>query len=354
MDGSFQASELIKKYLNDLRSLVSPEAFDSGTDTNVENPLSTIQNIEYLTDVAISSESDDGGDLEGMLFALFDSSAGFSLLNFLEDTVKTNDKEIKESKVHALKFIAKTIKILSIPSYWGPYAVNICTTLMNLFDREEKERTSLLLPLKNMLRLSISTAQSSTEAAALVSIGTAEASTTIGGIGGTDNKFSLSSIMTAEAIDIDAAYNILLREIKNSKNNKTCIGEILKTLGLLVAAFPHHPNTRSNAPTILDHCNRALKKNFPSKDPQMPIIAGAFSCLDRLLVHYTNDAQSNRDLFGDLLQCIASITQVNRYGMASKALRLLRNHALLFQAHIGAHIRVYDLLLQCCNASQVF
>ena len=108
---------------------------------------------------------------------------------------------------------------------------------------------------------------------------------------------------------MDLLYDFLITEIKQTKySSKTIKGETLKLLGLLVHAFPHHPNTLNAIESILSVCESVLQKNFGAVgskgEPELGPIAGAFSCIDRCLFNFEEKFTNNENLWKNALQTI--------------------------------------------------
>jgi hypothetical protein len=98
-----------------------------------------------------------------------------------------------------------------------------------------------------------------------------------------------------------------------------------------------------------------LKRNFEKdSQPELSVIAGCFSCMDRCM---QIDELSNESITFLWACCLKSITaasseDVHRYMMTSKALRFLKNHVGDFKSLISLNIQqIHSSLLACCKAN---
>lgn len=306
--------DLLEKLLVDLHSCIESE--DSKIDC-----VSLVANIE-----AIALAEMEPSDLEYTTSLLFTSISPPSLLLFLEDSSRSKDREIISAKKNALKFLAQFIKIM-------PYMVekigpDVFKTLLGLFKKETsgEVKSCLLLPAKNLLR---------------------------------NPKFAIAFESDEAELSVDSIYKILLDELHQSasKVGKGLRCEALKTLGLLVFAFPVHPATLSSVNSILTLCEQVLQQNFSKscKEPDFSAIAGAFSCLDRCLVQFEDRYANSADLWKFLLQAVMATTSsdTSRYAACNKAVRLISHHAELFQQLIGLNAGTsYSLLYNMHTAGK--
>ena len=289
--------DLLEKLLVDLHSSIEGE--ESKIDC-----VSLVANIE-----AIALAEMEPADLEYTTSLLFTSTSPPSLLIFLEDSSRSKDKEIIGAKKNALKFLAQFIKVM-------PYMVDktgpeIFKTLLALFKKETsgEVKSCLLLPAKNLLR---------------------------------NPSFGAGFETEGSELTVETVYKILLDELHQSasKVGKGLRCEALKTLGLLVFAFPVHPATTQSITPVLTLCENVLQQNFSKtcKDPDFSAIAGAFSCLDRCLVQFEEKYANSVDLWKFLLQAVMATTSsdTSRYSACNKAVRLISHHAELF-AHLIGH-----------------
>eukprot|EP01032_Pedospumella_encystans_P011471 gene11471-13332_t len=306
--------DLLEKLLVDLHSSIESE--DSKIDC-----VSLVANIE-----AIALAEMESSDLEYTTSLLFTSVSPPSLLMFLEDSSRCKDREIISAKKNALKFLAQFIKIM--PLMVEKIGPGIFRTLLELFKKEAsgEVKSCLLLPAKNILR---------------------------------NSNFASTFESDSAELTVESVYKILLDELHQSasKVGKGLRCEALKTLGLLVFAFPVHPATLSSIPAILTLCENVLQQNFSKtcKEPDFSAIAGAFSCLDRCLVQFEDRYANSADLWKFLLQAVMATTSsdTSRYAACNKAVRLISHHAELFAQLIGLNASTsYNLLYSMHTAGK--
>ena len=155
---------------------------------------------------------------------------------------------------------------------------------------------------------------------------------------------------------VEDMYQLFLENVLFAKVSKGLRGELLKSLGLLVWAYSDFPATIKNVSKILDICSHTLKKNFENNtDPDLSAIAGSFSCLDKCLFYYENQFQNHVDTWKYLFLSILAVNQDNlhRYTIVSKALRLLKNHGILFRIYIGLNsMKIYNAILTCYHSDK--
>lgn len=312
--------ELLEKLLVDLHSSIESE------DLQVD-AVSLVANIE-----ATALAEMDLADLEYTTTLIFQSTSPPSMLKFLIDSSRSKDKEIISAKKHALKFMALFVKVM--PFMVEKYSVEVMKTLLELFKKETSGEVKgcLLLPAKNLLRRAYKSE---------------------------DGRSSAFSLMSAEDVELEAIYRILIAELNQSasKVGKGLRSEGLKTLGLLVAYFPSEPATVQVIDSILSLCENNLTQNFAKtcKEPDFSAIAGSFSCLDRCLSHFEERYAGSASLWRYLLQAVMATTQADtsRYSASSKAVRLISHHAELFQSLIGLNAsQSYNLLYQMFGAEK--
>eukprot|EP01032_Pedospumella_encystans_P012088 gene12088-14007_t len=306
--------DLLEKLLVDLHSSIESE--DSKIDC-----VSLVANIE-----ASALAEMEASDLEYTTSLLFTSVSPPSLLMFLEDSSRCKDREIISAKKNALKFLAQFIKIMPLMvERNGP---DIFRILLELFKKETsgEVKSCLLLPAKNILR---------------------------------NLNFASAFESDSAELTVESVYKILLDELHQSasKVGKGLRCEALKTMGLLVFAFPVHPATLSSIPAILTLCENVLQQNFSKtcKEPDFSAIAGAFSCLDRCLVQFEDRYANSADLWKFLLQAVMATTSsdTSRYAACNKAVRLISHHAELFAQLIGLNASTsYNLLYSMHTAGK--
>jgi hypothetical protein len=305
--------DVLEKLLLDLYSTLENE--DSKID-----PISLVANIE-----AVALGDLEASDLEYVTTLLFDSSSPPSLIQFLIDSSRTKDKELVKAKCNALKFIAQFIKLTA--STIQSVALKLIKTCLDLLKKEDSGETkaALLLPVKNVLRCCCRS-----------------------GSGG-----NVLFRIDPEVLNLEGVYKTLIDELKyNKKITKGTKSETFKVLGLLVASYPDHAITITNVDFVLNICETTLAQNFSNKSKESPdfaSIAGTFSCLDRCLFEFEGRFANNADLWKYLLQAVVAASQpdVFRYAATNKALRLIRNHAELFQSLIGANAsKSYEVVLE--------
>lgn len=306
--------DLLEKLLVDLHSSIESE-------DNKIDCVSLVANIE-----AIALAEMESSDLEYTTSLLFTSVSPPSLLMFLEDSSRCKDREIISAKKNALKFLAQFIKIM--PLMVEKIGPDIFRTLLELFKKETsgEVKSCLLLPAKNILR---------------------------------NSNFASTFESDSAELTVESVYKILLDELHQSasKVGKGLRCEALKTLGLLVFAFPVHPATLSSIPAILTLCENVLQQNFSKtcKEPDFSAIAGAFSCLDRCLVQFEDRYANSADLWKFLLQAVMATTSsdTSRYAACNKAVRLISHHAELFAQLIGLNASTsYNLLYSMHTAGK--
>jgi hypothetical protein len=305
--------ELLEKLLIDLHASIESE--DLRVDAS-----SLVTNIE-----AVALAELEPGELEYATYLLFESSSPPSLLVFLTDSSRAKDKDIISAKKHALKFMALYTKLM--PGLVGRRGADIIKTLIELFKKETsgEVKSCLLLPVKNILRRSVAGS---------------------GAVAGEP-----AGAMQAEDLQLELVFRVIIEELSQSasKVGKGLRCEGLKTLGLLVAAFPAEQATLQSVDSVLALCEAVLQQNFAKncKEVDFSAIAGAFSCLDRCLAHFEEKYANSAELWRCLLQAVMATTaaDTSRYAASSKAVRLISHHAELFQSLIGLNARQsYDLL----------
>lgn len=153
-------------------------------------------------------------------------------------------------------------------------------------------------------------------------------------------------------------YDYLLDTLREKTKTSTTVKcEILKVLGLMIKAFTNQTSTRDQYDKIVRFSFVLLEKQFEANsDPELSIIAGCFSCLDRCLFFLGNFPQTSIK-FDTLYAClfksikVATSGDVVRYAMANKALRLLKHHAGSFKQLIALNITpLHKVILSACQA----
>ena len=126
---------------------------------------------------------------------------------------------------------------------------------------------------------------------------------------------------------------------------------LTKVQGLLIANYPHDAATVDAVPLIVTRAKMLLDALFAGTGPSFPLIAGAFSCVDRLLFEYSHcfDAKALEALWVQLTAVIGSIDKQVRFNAAAEALHLLSNHAALWRLQVG---RDPDAALAMLRAAQ--
>lgn len=258
-----------------------------------------------------------------MLALLFDSETPPSLLKYINSTMKIKDKDILVSKREIFKKIGEMVKIIR-PDEIDPFSGSIFQSAFDVICREEASdvRTAAFSPIKNILRS--------------------------------------SSLASGLNFSLESTFSTLLDSITHDKKlSKGVKAEILKALGLLVLAFPRNQITVSYIEKVLKQAFIVLEKNFEksgSSDPEFPVIAGSYSCLDRCLIAFPSYFSSTNltFLWSCLLKSILVATQgeLSRYEMCSKALRLLKSHAHFFRKMIALNItKVHSSMVFCSKSN---
>ena len=306
--------DILERLLFDLRSSI--EQNDS-----VLTPIIIVENI------AAHAFGEEMGDIdqEYVSHLLLQSESPPNLLIFLRDSPHSKGvAEITKAKAAALKFLARYIKHTeSIEQF----ALLAFTTFYNCFVQEESNivKVACLLPLNNILRR-CEQAHSHDDI-------TGNAS------GGFDD---LGRILSPDEINLTTVFSMFVKELQASK--KKSLGmrcELFKLLGLIIAAYFAYESVSSGITTVVELCLHELKKNFSAscKDPELSILAGCFSCLDRCLFlpQIKVRLENNSDLWEYLLKAVSAVSSndLTRYAAASKALRLVKHHSKLFRILIG-------------------
>lgn len=306
--------DLLEKLLVDLHASIDSE--DQRVDA-----VSLVASIE-----AIAFGEMDATDLEFSCSLLLRSTAPPSLMKFLFDSSRSKDKEIIGAKKHALKFLALYCKVMA--QIVSNFAEEMVVGLIDLFRKETsgEVKACLLLPVKNILRTSIGPPQK-----------------------------PFSGVID----ELEPTYRVILDELNQSpsKISKGMRCEGLKSLGLLVAAFPAEPATVQAVTAILALCQGVLQTNFAKgcKEVDFSAIAGAFSCLDRCLCHFEDRFSNSAELWRCLLQAVMAATaaDTSRYAACAKAARLIAHHAELFRDLIGLNAQQsYGLVAGMCAADK--
>lgn len=300
--------ELLEKLLVDLHASIDSEDLrvDAGN---------LVANIE-----AIAFSDMDTTDQEYSTTLLFQSSMPPSMMKFLADSSRTKDKEIVSAKKNALKFLALYCKIHA--QHIERFGATVFGELIELFRKETsgEVKSCLLLPAKNILR--------------------------------TFSSPGTRSNLDASSFQLELTFRVMIEELSqsSSKVSKGLRCEGLKTLGLLVVAFPSHESTCSSIGSVLALCEGVMRQNFSSnvKEVDFSAIAGAFSCLDRCLGNFEDRFANSAELWRCLLQAVMATTaaDTSRYAACSKAARLISHHAELFQELIGLNAAQSHKLLQ--------
>ena len=111
---------------------------------------------------------------------------------------------------------------------------------------------------------------------------------------------------------------------------------------------------------IIKYAFLLMEQQFQSSSPELAIITGCYSCLDRCF-HRLNVGHSivNSDKLKELYAClyksieIATGGEIQRYAMSSKALRLLKNHATRFTQLISLNIEKIHSVVFACYKSDI-
>jgi len=297
--------EVLEKFLSDLFQTTNGDKSSS-------DALPLVQNIENFTD------SEESSIHQSSIFNyLVQSESPPSLLSFLKAACRNKDKDLIKAKVAAIKFLNTFIKVKHIPELEG-ISTQIFESCLEIFRRDESNEVKAvsLLPLKILLRKK------------LIIVADEEGS---------------------NLIFLEHAYKLLIDEFMGKKPSRGAKCEILKVLGLLLYCFPKTKQTLQYSDKILDICSRTLKLNFTnnsgSKEPELPAIVGAFSCLDRFLQLYPDKYFDDKELWIYIVKALkkAAMEDLFRFAMVGKALRLLKNHANRLQTYIGANsMQAYD------------
>jgi hypothetical protein len=316
--------DVIEKLLTDLHGSI--ESRDS-----YANSVAIVASIES---VALGEIDSLELDICSNLF--FSSTNPPSLLEYIIQTARFKDREVIKAKVSALKFIAQFLK--TYPEQTDIHGAKITLILIDSFKKEEsgEVKAALLLPLKNIFRCRL--LQWSR-------------------VGGADDADFQGQPLNPVLIKLEQTYLAILDELRYGKKlTKGVICESLKLLGILVGAYALEQSTVQYVPIIINLCNQTLKENFkPScKDPDFPAIAGSFSCLDRIFFHYEENCDNSSELWKYLLQTVQTVNSpdVSKFAAAGKAVRLIKNHAGLFQNLIGLNASQSYAIIMAAHKSE--
>jgi hypothetical protein len=288
-------------------------------------------------DVDASAPGDAAGSLDEGAAVLLTSEAPQNIFIVLTATLRTKDRLIIKAKLALLKLLAFLIKEGVVPPKYYGLVLDSCS---DIFRREESNevKTHFLYPIKKILR--------KCEPKAVA--------TTYSGItSDTADPPSWSGIFSA-----DAFFSVLIDEYAHNKQAKGLRATIQATLGHLVRFTYGGTEFASFASKATNLAWGTLKSNFfeTNKDPDLPGVAGALSCIDRCLRDNVSVVSINfTDLWKVLLMAITSVNNpsVARYAHINKAIRLVRNHAALFYDNIGAASQQsYTALYQCIQADK--
>jgi hypothetical protein len=312
---------------------------DLSDETNGADPANIVDNIEalVLSDVSVS-------ETELSVNLILKSESPPSLIHFVNKFIRSKDKALVKAKIGALKFIYRYLKLVG--KYFDRFALSSVTMLLDIWRREDsgEVRAALLLPIKIIFKYCQRFGYSE-------NLGSAEA---------LDSRLE---IMNVDAVNLAEVYDKLLEDLKHNKKTLTKTGksEIFKILGMLVGSYPEADVTATKVSIIVDYALWSLDQNFKGKDKDVEpsVIAGIFSCLDRICYSFDHvvfaASKSKATVFEYLLKAVSAVTQgdISRFAMSSKALRFLKNHSSLFQELIATHARqAYRCVYDCYKSGK--
>jgi hypothetical protein len=297
------------------------------------DPGNIVDNIE-----AFVLSDTTSADRELSLNLLLTSESPPSLLTWVNASLRTKDKILVKAKISALKFIYRYLKLAGF--YFERFAVLTFNSLLDAFRREDsgEVRAALLLPIKIILKY-------------CQQFGYSES------LGYPEMVEARTNVLNPENISLAGVYRYLLEDLKHNKktSTKTVKSELFKVLGLLVNAYPQDDSTTIQVVPIVEYSLWSLDQNFScGKDVEPSVIAGIFSCLDRIAYCYEgtifSSTKAKTSVFEFLLKAVSAVKQgdISRFAMSSKALRFLENHSSLFEGLISKNARqTYLLALEC-------
>jgi len=324
--------DLLEKYMYEIDSILKDDISNINLDAIIDNIIILVNNIDREVDHDLA------------MHLLFISDTPISLLNYC---CKIDYKDNK-NKITSLKYLALYIKILYNKGYYhivNQYAHVIFHKLFDYFIKEDIKsiKASILLPIKYILRYY-------------------------------SNKNIIKNNNTNNILiinDIEKVYKVLLSTLinkKENKQNKSLKSEIFRTLGLLIAVYSTSKETFQFIDQIITQIYTFLHNNFAhdTKEPEFPCMAGALSCLDRCMFEYEDkvlnifkklaigtDGQAL--LWKYLLQSVssASMDDVYRYELPSKALRVISHHSFLFQNIITSNAKKSYTVIENCRKEKI-
>jgi hypothetical protein len=308
--------DVLERLLFDLQSSITE------SDGNLE-PSTLVSNI-----VAHASSNDlDDIDQQYVSNLLLQSKSPPSLLVFLKEASHSkDDKGIVMAKKEVLKFLAKYIKEMdSIVNF----ALDLYKTFYSSFKQEESNdvKKACLVTLKNIFR----------RCQQIQSV--------------SDDKLSiqgddLSAVLIPEKIKLSDMFQVILFKYGQQKIPKGLKNELLNLLGILIGAYSDNECVKKEINSIIDLCMNELKNTFSvnNQKPEMSIVPGALSCLDRCMFISEVNGRflDNAVLWEYLLKAtsIASANDATRFAISGKALRIIKHHAPMFQSLIGENAGV--------------
>ena len=294
-------------------------------DSDVVEPKAIVDNIETV--VFSETVEDNEFDHEYVTDLLFRSETPPNLFIFLNQCVRSKERSIVQAKVALLKFIGNFV------NYSG-YRINSVSSLLftacyDLYCREESRefKATCLFPIRKLLAIATSSK--------------------------IDKLFSLDLESLTGNLRLGSLFDHLMEEFRASKQSKGGRCEILKVLGLLVRVFPDHPSIFENIEKLSALCQKQLDLNMSAgtagsgKEPDLPTIAGCFSCVDRCMYDFEDRFRNPAQLWAQLLMAVSSVLSgdMNRYAVVGKALRLIKNHAGMFRSVLGGNLqKTYDVV----------
>jgi hypothetical protein len=321
----------------------SSAAAATSSPSSSTDPTAIAQSIDAFfrsameDDMDVAATGDAAGSLDEGAAVLLTSETPQNVFIVLMATLRTKDRLIIKAKLALLKLLAFLIKEDAIlPKYYG-LVLDSCS---DIFRREESNevKTHCLYPIKKILRKCEPKAMAPTYS---------------GNPSDFNEPPSWSGLFSA-----DQFFNVLADEYAHNKQAKGLRGAIQATLGHLVRFTYGGPQFGTFASRAANLAWGTLKSNFfeSNKDPDLPGVAGALSCIDRCLRDDVNAVSMNfTELWKVLLMAITSVNNasVSRYAHINKAVRFVRNHAALLYANIGAASQQsYTALYQCLQADK--
>lgn len=221
--------------------------------------------VNNISEICLFGEEKDGGSLRNhVAYLLFESSSPPNSIMFLEcsyTNILDVQKKVKKAKVDLLKFCTSFLKKFTNSTM--KYGISLVRRIFQSYRKEESNevKTEMITFIKRIVQF----------------LSSDDSSRIFGSL--SDDEL----VAMIEQILLDLKFN------KKASKGLRCV--LLQYLGHLVDHGSISNIFSKFASDVIGFCLQLLAQNTSdssSKEPELQIICGSLSCLDRWVKHYDN------------------------------------------------------------------